>query len=186
MISLGGASLIGAGASFLGGMQRNQAAQAQSAKQMAFQREMSNTAHQRQVKDLRAAGLNPILSAKYGGSSSPGGAQAVMQDVATPAVNTGVQALKSYAESEKIQMELKPLLNQVGTVQADSWLKKAQQYLAERDTHNKEIAKDILLEELKIKKKQALISEFKYNALVEGLTTITNEFEGLNFLTPSN
>jgi len=48
--------------------------ESQTTRQMEFQENMANSAWQRGVKDMQAAGLNPMLAYRAGGAQSPAGA----------------------------------------------------------------------------------------------------------------
>lgn len=98
-----GTAALGAGLSYMGQQQANEASQANAREQMAFQSAMSGTAHQREVADLKAAGLNPILSANAG-SSTPSGAASQAQNAIAPALASALE-IKSLQQSIERQSE---------------------------------------------------------------------------------
>ena len=71
-------SVLGPVGSLVGGIFTNSANQKMASDNRDWQREVSSTAHQREVADLKAAGLNPILSAGGAGAATGAGAQATM------------------------------------------------------------------------------------------------------------
>lgn len=100
---MGGSAIVGGLLGLHGAHRANQTNQSISHQQMQFQREMSNTAYQRAMEDMRKAGLNPILAYQQGGASSPGGAGIPAIDQVTPAVSSAMQAARLSADLDNLR-----------------------------------------------------------------------------------
>lgn len=136
-----GKSVVDAGLGYFSAKQQNDMAQTnardaerftagQSAQQMAFQERMSNTSHQRQVADLRAAGLNPLLSLNSG-SSTPGGAMG--SGVNAPVVPEVGAAVGSAREGMKLRADLNLLREHTRDAKSKASLSELEFAYARRD-----------------------------------------------------
>ena len=102
--------------------------------QMKFQQSMDNSKHQREVQDLKAAGLNPILSA--GGSpGTPSGASATLQapQIQMPDLMAyGISLKKLEQKDQELAIQKANSAAQIANTVSDTDLKKAQKILAQK------------------------------------------------------
>lgn len=124
-----------------------------------YQKEFAQNAHQWAVKDLEAAGLNPILSAGGSGATASGGGVNSAQMASSgmsplDLVNTGINTINGVQTAKRTASE-------TANINADTALKKAQTLIAgiefdiksgtsETEIKRKKAELNKLLEEVKL------------------------------------
>lgn len=114
-------ALIGGALGMIGASKQQKASQGMSREQMDFQADQANTArdfnerlsstaHQRQIEDMKLAGLNPVLSATQGGAStpsspSPQGAMGVAQNIAGAGVQSALNVASQKANIDNVKAQ---------------------------------------------------------------------------------
>lgn len=117
---LGAAGLAG-GLGLVGGIMQNQAAAKEAQRNRDFQERLSSTAHQREVADLKAAGLNPLLSATGGsGASTPTGAMAPVENAVQSAVTSAKDAQGMVLSRNMQKQELANMVKQGNLLDAQA------------------------------------------------------------------
>lgn len=108
--------------SALGQASANQANKQASLRQMQFQKEMSSTAYQRAMADMKSAGLNPILAYKQGGASTPAGSTYQAGNVGL----AGAQGSQAYSAAALSQEQKTVIPATIKQIEANIGLQEAQ------------------------------------------------------------
>ena len=123
-----------------------------------FQADMSSSAYQRAMADMRKAGLNPILAGKLGPASTPAGAMAKIPDIG----QSFAQGMSTAFQGEKLSSEISKLDAEVDQLVAHKSLTEAQ------TANIKEVTRKVWEETNNLKK---LGTKLDYENIVNAMIT---------------
>lgn len=123
--------VVGGLFSAMGQRDANQANRKLAKKQQQFQERMSNTAVQRRMADLDAAGINPILAGRYDASTPPGQMATMGSEL-----GAGVQGAHTAAQMKVMAEQIKNIMQDTSLKKSQSEYVQSQDALAQAQTNS--------------------------------------------------
>lgn len=114
------AAIISAVASATSAIATNVKSSKEAEKNRAFQERMSSTAHQREVADLRLAGINPILSYANTGATTPGGSTAQFDSPFKDGMSSAMSIAQRKTERAKAKQDIEVGKEQINSLKASA------------------------------------------------------------------
>jgi len=185
-------AIIGAVTSAATTYYQNEEAKKEATRNRNFQRDMANTAHQRELADLKAAGLNPMLAVTGGsGAATPSGGMAPIENIGAPAIATAMDAMRLKKD---ISMAEQQMANQTKLADSTEKLQAAQTFQSAATAKNAALNNEILQSSIPALKTEAGTRYKKaqfdrdtqvYDSIIEKVKSGTQAVGGIMGLVPN-
>lgn len=170
-----GGDLLSAGASIFTGIMGAESAADTNAASLNAQRELRDTQYQSAVKDMQAAGLNPMLATKLGGNM----ASSVPQ--LTPPVSAGIQSALNSAQVAKTYADAKAADATANNQQANADVTKALGMIkVQSEIDNMQSSSQSSLSTADVNKKTLEVMSLQMDKIAADTQLSTMEFHKVN------